>query len=350
MANRTTNEKDRQKLKAELEAATGVLSLRIRAYLERAKSYAVIAEVEAALQSGNQTLAMTILNNQIDALKPSITEIFTQVGQSAAVHNQETVAASLGTEAAAGGAGGAGGAVGAASGGGEFLGQIGIVFDPTNPRAVEAIRNETQFFIREITDTQTELIRDVLADAYQNGWGPRKTAAALRDDIGLTKYQRGIVERYEESLRKSSAQALNYVMRNQARDARVIDAMHGGKPLSEKEIQRLVDQFRRNAIGRRVETIARTEGTRVTNMARQESFLQMATGARIGSNRMVRVWHATEDDRTRDWHASMDGQTRGLTTPFEDGLGNDLMYPGDPDAPADTVINCRCSMTVQISE
>jgi hypothetical protein len=42
----------------------------------------------------------------------------------------------------------------------------------------------------------------------------------------------------------------------------------------------------------------------------------------------------------------MDGQERGLNEPFDSPSGAQLMYPGDPDAPAEEVINCRCAVLI----
>lgn len=63
---------------------------------------------------------------------------------------------------------------------------------------------------------------------------------------------------------------------------------------------------------------------------------------------MSKVWIATPDNRVRDWHLSLDGQEQNVDDPFIDGLGNELDYPGDPSAPANTVYNCRCSMRSHI--
>jgi hypothetical protein len=38
----------------------------------------------------------------------------------------------------------------------------------------------------------------------------------------------------------------------------------------------------------------------------------------------------------------MEGQTVKYGEKFVSGLGNELAYPGDPDAPAEDRINCRC--------
>jgi hypothetical protein len=44
----------------------------------------------------------------------------------------------------------------------------------------------------------------------------------------------------------------------------------------------------------------------------------------------------------------MDGQQQPWGKPFESGLGNALMYPGDGSAPAEDVIQCRCVLTREL--
>ncbi|MDZ4232541.1 MAG: phage minor head protein, partial [Dietzia sp.] len=58
---------------------------------------------------------------------------------------------------------------------------------------------------------------------------------------------------------------------------------------------------------------------------------------------MHKVWVATTDARTRDSHFAADGQRVGLDEPFLIG-GTRLSYPGDPNAPAAEIVNCRCTI------
>jgi uncharacterized protein with gpF-like domain len=88
----------------------------------------------------------------------------------------------------------------------------------------------------------------------------------------------------------------------------------------------------------------RTMVTGAENRGRHDRYQEYESQGVI----MKKVWIATPDGRTRHWHFTMDGQERDVDEPFIDGHGNDLMYPGDGSAPADTVYNCRCSMTSHI--
>lgn len=85
---------------------------------------------------------------------------------------------------------------------------------------------------------------------------------------------------------------------------------------------------------------ARTMVTGAENRGRQDRYEKYEEEGVV----MRKVWIATPDNRTRDWHFSMDGQEKEVNEYFEDGLGNELEYPGDPDAPPNTVFNCRCTM------
>lgn len=55
-------------------------------------------------------------------------------------------------------------------------------------------------------------------------------------------------------------------------------------------------------------------------------------------------WLTTIDGREREWHQTMDGQIKPINEPFISGNNNELMFPGDPNAPADEVIQCRCAL------
>lgn len=85
---------------------------------------------------------------------------------------------------------------------------------------------------------------------------------------------------------------------------------------------------------------ARTAVTGAQNAGRIER-LQEATDMGIHCRKR---WLATLDDRTRDTHQDLDGQEREINQPFE-VAGMTIDYPGDPNAPAELVFNCRCTLT-----
>lgn len=104
-----------------------------------------------------------------------------------------------------------------------------------------------------------------------------------------------------------------------------------------KAIQGITNKSKLSAV-----TTARTETTRLVNRGRNDAFHE---AAKMGIE-MTREWIATYDSRTRDTHASMHGQEVGLDEPFVSPSGAELMFPGDPSAPAEEVINCFIGETV----
>ena len=62
---------------------------------------------------------------------------------------------------------------------------------------------------------------------------------------------------------------------------------------------------------------------------------------------MEQVWIATLDDRTRHEHRLLNGQRRKVGEPFEVN-GEEIEYPGDPNAEPYLVYNCRCTLIAAV--
>jgi 2'-5' RNA ligase len=91
----------------------------------------------------------------------------------------------------------------------------------------------------------------------------------------------------------------------------------------------------------RAERIARTEAGRAWNAA------TLAAGrALTGPGRpLVKQWLTRRDGRVRDAHAAVNGQIRLLEEPFT-VAGQAMDAPGDPTAPPDLSVNCRCLLAL----
>lgn len=62
---------------------------------------------------------------------------------------------------------------------------------------------------------------------------------------------------------------------------------------------------------------------------------------------IVNEW-STRMVNSRDSHAALDGEKKPQGEPFHTIWGNDLLYPGDPSAPAREVINCHCVLVPDV--
>lgn len=94
--------------------------------------------------------------------------------------------------------------------------------------------------------------------------------------------------------------------------------------------------------------IARTETTTATNFA-------TTLAAENSDYELNKTWISVQDNRTRRPpksmfdHLDMNGQIVDANKPFFVG-GEEIYYPGDPNAKAGNVINCRCKVVFTIKE
>lgn len=92
----------------------------------------------------------------------------------------------------------------------------------------------------------------------------------------------------------------------------------------------------------RANTIAATEVHRMANAG----VLGAATALQhLRGKTLYKQWDARHDDRVRAPHHAADGQRVRVNSHFIVG-GTPMLYPGDPKAPAELVVNCRCGMSI----
>lgn len=88
-----------------------------------------------------------------------------------------------------------------------------------------------------------------------------------------------------------------------------------------------------NASANRARTIARTETNTAQNGGRYSFFKENRKGRE-------NEWLSARDPNVRDEHVDMDGERATVGEDFPNGL----KFPGDPDGPAESVVNCRCTL------
>ena len=236
---------------------------------------------------------------------------------------------------------------------GEFIRRnlrLRVSFDSTNPRAVRQMRRNRLQFIREITDEQRRIVRQVVTTGVRQGINPREMARELRQSIGLTAHQQRIVANYERQLRSIGTQddelaaILNRRLRDRRFDPSLLRAQREGARLTEDQIRQMVNRYRQRWVNFRSETIARTEALRAAHEGNEEMLRQAIESREISAEGITRTWVAAQDGRTRESHANLSGQVRALGEPFKPGL----RYPCDPNAPADEVVRCRCVLATRL--
>ena len=87
-------------------------------------------------------------------------------------------------------------------------------------------------------------------------------------------------------------------------------------------------------------------------IARTEVVTASNVGVKVGADELpgnkVKVWISTFDQRSRPEHMAMDGVRVALNEMF-DVNGEMMEFPGDPNASAVNIINCRCGYEILVT-
>ena len=244
-------------------------------------------------------------------------------------------------------------------------------FDVRNSRAEAWLRDLSSQYVTSITEETRGTVRRTIQQGMVDGRNPRSTALDLvgRIDrqtgrrvggsIGLTPGQ----ERWVTNTRRELARINDMIrdgtplevikrnpyfsraLRGQGFDELIFDAVRKRQPLSGETVEKLVTQYKSNALRYRGEVIGRTESISALNRSEHEAINQAVDMGAVKESAVKRVWDSAGDDgRTRESHLKMDTQTVGLNEPFTFPDGSKAMFPGDTslDAPAEETIQCRC--------
>jgi HK97 family phage portal protein len=145
-----------------------------------------------------------------------------------------------------------------------------------------------------------------------------------------------------------SAELLNWIRRQaglkikgieQTTVEKVRDAIAEGEDANEStpQIAKRVKETYQDFGRYRSFVIARTETGAAAGVASQEAAKQ------TGMN-LKKVWISSRDGRVRDSHILIDGEVKEMDEPYSNGC----KFPGDPDGPAEEVIQCRCTESYEV--
>ena len=224
---------------------------------------------------------------------------------------------------------------------------VTVSFDQVNQRAVEKMRLNQLRLVRGFTEEQRRATQDALLQALREGVGPRAMARRFRESIGLTQFQQGAVDNYRVLLQQNSSAALTRALRDRRFDATVLRAIRGEIELTEGQIDKMVGRYQERFLKFRSETIARTEALKSVHEGTREMYEQAFEEGILLPDEVKREWVTAGDERVRDTHMDLDGEVRGPNEPFETGFAQ-LMFPGDPAAPPEEIINCRCALATRL--
>jgi len=229
------------------------------------------------------------------------------------------------------------------------LNGIDFSFGTMNPSVTTALRSYGMDKIRELSTEALAAVRTTIAQGVQDGRNPVDVARDVRAHIGLTARQAQAVMNYRRALEAGDKAALERGLRDKRFDSSVARAIRDDKPLGKDKIDKMVERSRARYLKYRAETISRTEAIRAVNQGAVLAWRQQIDAGKIGADEVVKRWIYTPDSRTRHAHRTIPAMNKdgvGIDDAFQSELGP-IRYPGDPQAAAANVVNCRCTMVIR---
>lgn len=236
--------------------------------------------------------------------------------------------------------------------------RLDFLFDIRNPRAEAWLRDHSSTLIRQITDDQRAMVRAALVQGMEDGRNPRDVALDIAGRInrttgrregglvGLTATQQEWARNYARELATGDPKALERLLRDKRFDPTIRRAIKEGRGLTKTEALPIFRAYLNRALRHRAEAIARTEAMAALHASAIEAAQQAIAAGQVAESAVKKRWQSSADRRTRDTHRALHGQAVGFRAEFVSPSGARLRYPGDPNAPAAEIVNCRCFMDI----
>lgn len=227
-----------------------------------------------------------------------------------------------------------------------------VRFDVANHRAVSAAQTNQLEFVRGFTHEQRAITRSIVSDGLARGENPRVMARSLRDSIGLTQTQEQHVRNYRRALQDGDwSNALRRELRDKRSDRLLQRLARDGEPLTPKQVNKMVEDYRRRYVAYRAENIARTEALRAANQGHDDSIAQAIARGEIDASQLEEEWHARRrGKRARDQHQAMNGKRVPFGEDFVLPDGTRMRGPGDPRGGARHNAHCACAKSTAFAQ
>lgn len=188
--------------------------------------------------------------------------------------------------------------------------ELGISFELTNPRVVQAARNIGSDMITNINKTVREQIREIIAGQVAGDLSFQEARRLIAERVGLLPRQTKALDRYTDML------------------------IAQGQPKA--EVRRMTKAYSERLLRDRASTISRTEVARATSVGQHEFWEQGIDSGNLPPNSQ-RQWIAGYDERVCDICAPMNGSVVNMDAPWMLPDGTPAFYPTDSHP------NCRCT-------
>lgn len=255
--------------------------------------------------------------------------------------------------------------------------EVRFTFNELNPAIVNFMQRYQLGLIRQINENTKAGVKQVLNDALIRGTNPKQAAVDVQQIIGLTDKQAQAVINFRRQLQAIHANGaagwglgekidrvngsqvfkpdengnpkdgiLNRRLRDFRFDGQLKRAIADGKPLTQAQIDKMVDAYSRKYLKFRAQTIARTESMRAVNAGARQAWVQAISDGKVNQDLVRRTWIVSADERLCQWCAAVPKMNpkRGVKfdAPYKTPLGDVMYGPLHP--------SCRCREWIQLYE
>lgn len=223
-------------------------------------------------------------------------------------------------------------------------------FDLVDPETVSELqqqRDQLLLYYRQELFAAASL---ALSAAGLAGDSADDVARRVTLSFGLTLRQQQAVENYRrllERVAEGDAEALTRELRDPQFDDRVRAAARDRTPLTREQIDRMVAAYAERQLLYRAKMSATFEALRSVHTGAENAFAQAIRGGLLTSAQVEREWNSRMDGKERTSHHLLHGVLRVIGETFP-GLAGPIRFPGDPRAPRQEVMNCRCWLTYRL--
>jgi hypothetical protein len=226
-----------------------------------------------------------------------------------------------------------------------------IRFDAQDSEVIRAARENTYKNVQGLVEETRENLRTVLVDGQRAGTNPRVMAREIRHSIGLTDQQAKWVRSYEADLR---AGRFSQARSRELHDNRLLRNVKRGDTLTDAQIEKAVERYRKAQLKYRAEMIARTEAGRNVHSGSEEAFRQAIARGDLAAEDVESEWHpGPRTKHARDGHraASLLEQRPRWGETFLLPSGARMAHPGDDShgAGASDIVHCRCTRSLTLA-
>jgi len=218
--------------------------------------------------------------------------------------------------------------------------------------------------IQGLVGEQKDIVREILTRSIRSktsmneailqlaGRVDRRTGKRTGGVIGLSERQFQTIERLRDDLTSNDPKRIKRVLSLDLRDPRfdaiIKRSVKDGVPIPAAKINAILNRYQARALRQRAQTIAYTEATTAFNAGQIASAEQAISAGIVDEKLLTKEWQSRGDNLVRGSHIFLNRKKVGFKEKFTSYGGVQIAYPGDPDAPQEEIVNCRCSMKIDL--